>query len=114
MFHYIDPLLQKDFTFHLWPREVLFRKGAEADSFYLVISGKIMILKPFSAKIVREYGGGEVFGIPEVLLGEEWKFMAEAKTFSSICSFPKDSLFNRIEMMDSQPKKIMKYLLPQA
>ena len=114
MFHDIDPLRQQDFTFHLWPREVLFRKGAEADSFYLVISGKIMILKPFSAKIVREYGTGEVFGIPEVLLGEEWKFMAEAKTFSSIYSFPKDSLFNRIEMMDSQPKKIMKYLLPQV
>ena len=82
--------------------------------FFLVISGKIMILKPFSAKIVREYGAGEVFGIPEVLLGEEWKFMAEAKTFSSIYSFPKDLLFNRIEMMDSKPKKIINCLLPQA
>ncbi len=110
----IESLKNKNPTFHLWPREVLFRKGAEADSFYLVISGKIIIVKPFSAKIVREYGAGEIFGIPEVLLGEHWKFMAEAKTFSSICSFPKDLLFNRIEMMDSQPKKIMKYLLPQV
>ena len=110
----IESLKNKNPTFHLWPREVLFRKGAEADSFYLVISGKIIIVKPFSAKIVREYGAGEIFGIPEVLLGEDWKFMAEAKTFSSICSFPKDSLFNRIEVMDSQPKKIMKYLLPQV
>ena len=114
MFYDIEPLEKKKSTFHLWPREVLFRKGAEADSFYLVISGKIVILKPFSAKIFREYGAGEIFGIPEVLLGEDWKFMAEAKTFSSICSFPKDLLFNRIEMMDSQPKKIMKHLLPHV
>ena len=110
----IESLKNKNPTFHLWPREVLFRKGAKADSFYLVISGKIIIVKPFSAKIVREYGAGEIFGIPEVLLGEDWKFMAEAKTFSSICSFPKDLLFNRIEMMDSQPKKIMKYLLQKV
>ena len=38
MFHDLDSLRQKNFTFHLWPREVLFRKGVEADSFYLVIS----------------------------------------------------------------------------
>ena len=114
MFYDIESLEKKKSSVHLWPREVLFRKGAEADSFYLVVSGKIIILKPFSAKIVREYVAGEIFGIPEVLLGEDWKFMAEAKTFSSICSFPKDLLFNRIEMMDSQPKKIMKYLLPQV
>ena len=114
MFYDIESLEKKNSTFYLWPREVLFRKGAEADSFYLVISGKIIILEPFSAKIFREYGAGEIFGIPEVLLGEDWKFMAEAKTFSSICSFPKDLLFNRIEMMDSQPKKIMKHLLPHV
>ena len=107
MFHDIDSLRQKNFTFNLWPREVLFRKGAEADSFYLVISGKIMILKPFSAKIVREFGAGEIFGIPEVLLGEDWKFMAEAKTFSSICSFPKDLLFNRIKGYASYMRKII-------
>ena len=111
MFHGIDILRKKKSTLPLWPREVLFREGTEADFFYLVISGKIMVLESFSAKIFQEYGEGEIFGIPEVLLGENWKFMAEAKTFSSICLFPKDLLFKRIEMMDSQPKKIMNYLL---
>ena len=65
-------------NFLLLPGEVLFRKGVKASSFYLVIRGKIMILQPFTASIVKEYGNGEIFGIPEVLLGENWKFMAAA------------------------------------
>ncbi len=98
-------------NFSLLPGEVLFRRDTEASFFYLLLSGKVLILKPFTAKIVRQYGKGEIFGIPEVLLGEKWKFMAEAKTETSICAFPKGLLFKRIENLPAKPKKIMQYLL---
>ena len=63
----------KTLNFSLLPGEVLFRRDTEASFFYLLLSGKILILQPFSATIVRQYGQGEIFGIPEVLLGEKAK-----------------------------------------
>ena len=93
--------------------EVLFRKGVEALNFYRLISGKIIIIEPFSAKIIRQYDKGDMFGVPEVLMGENWKFMAEAKTTSSVQIFSRALLFDRIDSMQDKPKKLVRHLLGQ-
>ena len=103
-----------NFVVSLMPGEVLFKKGVSAESFFYVITGKLIILEPFSAKIIREYCKDEVLGVPEVLIGEKWKFMAEAKTFSSIRVFPKSTLLNRLEQLSTGPKAIINYLLRAA
>ena len=100
-----------NFLISLMPGEVLFKKGVPADSFYLDIIEKLIILEPFTANIVREYCKDELLGIPEVFMEEKWKFMAEAKTFSSIRVFHKSILFERVERLSSEPKKVVNYLL---
>ena len=103
-----------NFLVSLMPGEVLFKKGVAADSFFYVKTGKLIILEPFSAKIIREYYADELLGIPEVLMGEKWKFMAEAKTFSSIRVFPKSILLDRLEQLPTGPKTVINYLLKAA
>ena len=103
-----------NFLISLMPGEVLFKKGVPADSFYFVVTGKLIIVEPFTANIVREYCKDELLGIPEVFMEEKWKFMAEAKTFSSIRVFHKSILFERVEQLSSEPKKVVNYLLGRA
>ena len=98
----------------LMPGEVLFKKGISAESFYLVMTGKLIILEPFTAKIIREYCKDELLGIPEVLMSENWKFMAEARTFSHIRVFSKSILFSRVEQLSSGPKEVINQLLGAA
>ena len=103
----------RSFEATLLQGEVLFRKGVEALNFYLLISGKIIIIEPFSAKIIHQYDKGDMFGVPEVLMGENWKFMAEAKTTSSVQIFSRALLFDRIDSMEDKPKKLVSHLLGQ-
>ena len=55
-----------------------------------------------------------MFGVPEVLMGENWKFMAEAKTTSSVQIFSRALLFDRIDSMQDKPKKLVSHLLEQS
>ena len=103
-----------NFVVSLMPGEVLFKKGVSAESIFYVITGKLIILEPFSSKIIREYSKDELLGVSEVLIGEKWEFMAEAKAFSCIQVFPKSALLNCLNQLSTGPKTIINYLLRAA
>ena len=46
------------------PDDVLLKKGDFAYSFFYVITGKLIILEPFSTKIIAEYCKDELLGVP--------------------------------------------------
>ncbi|MEC8728472.1 MAG: Crp/Fnr family transcriptional regulator [Candidatus Puniceispirillales bacterium] len=83
----------------MWSGEVLFRENQPATHFYMVRSGKVVVLDQSGHMIIRFYESDQMFGLPEVLAGINWPHTTIAYGKTDITSFPAGILFDRMENM---------------
>ena len=91
----------------MWSGEVLFRENQPATHFYLVLSGKIVVLDRSGRIIIRFYEADQMFGLPEVLAGADWKHTTIAYGKTEITSFPASVVFDRMENMPQNHQKFL-------
>ncbi|MEK9855706.1 MAG: cyclic nucleotide-binding domain-containing protein [Rhodobiaceae bacterium] len=86
----------------LFHGEALFRAGQMATYFYLVESGLIQILDRDGHMVKRQFGGSELFGIPEVLARGHWDLTAVAEGPTTVRRFPAEALFATLADMPGE------------
>ena len=74
----VDKIMTDSRIITLFHGEALFRAGQQATHFYLVQQGTINIVNQAGVTTMREFGSGELFGIPEVLARGNWMLSAVA------------------------------------
>ena len=98
----VDKIMTDSRIITLFHGEALFRAGQQATHFYLVQQGTINIVNQAGVTTMREFGSGELFGIPEVLARGNWMLSAVAWGPTRVRSFTAERLFNSLaEMPDS-------------
>lgn len=86
----------------LFHGEALFRAGQQATHFYLIHHGTINIVNQAGGTTMREFGSGELFGIPEVLARGTWMLSAVAWGPTRLQAFTAERLFTSLaEMPDT-------------
>jgi NTE family protein/lysophospholipid hydrolase len=94
-------------TVQLMGGETLIRQGDSAESFYLVISGRVRAFVTEEngiENLVGEIGKGELVGEMSVLTGEPRPASARAIRDTVLLQFPKDTLYRLVE---SHPKVLL-------
>ena len=79
--------------------EVLFRETQPARHFYLILSGKILVLDQSGRVIIRFYEADQMFGLPEVIAGVDWPYTTVAYGKTVIKSFSANIMYERMELM---------------
>lgn len=98
----VDVLMADSGIITLFHGEALFRAGQQATHFYLIQRGTINIVDQAGVTIMREFGTGELFGIPEVLARGTWMLSAVAWGPTRLQAFTAERLFNSLaEMPDT-------------
>ena len=83
----------------LFHGEAPFRSGQPATHFYLVQHGTILVLDQAGHAVRRQFGQGDLFGIPEVLARGLWDLTAVANGNTKVRAFPADALFRTLAEM---------------
>jgi len=86
----------------LFHGEALFRPSQMATHFYLVESGLIQVLDRDGHAVKRQFGGSELFGIPEVLARGHWDLTAVAEGPTNVRRFPAEVLFATLADMPGE------------
>ena len=91
----------------LFDGEALFREGDVADHFFLIESGRVMILDRSGDHIVALYERDQLLGISEVLAHARWRHTAVAAGATILRVFPAHLLFKRIDAMPAAHQQII-------
>ena len=97
--HLADLIVTENRQFDLIDGEVVFHARHPARHFFLILSGAVQVLDMAGKSAIREYGRGDIFGLPEVLAHGDWPSMAVAYGATSLKVFPADILYARIDDM---------------
>lgn len=92
----------------LFHGEALFRAGQQATNFYLVTSGRIVVVDRAGLGKIREFKPDELFGIPEVLARGNWDLTAVAEGPTRVRIFPADRLFSSLADMPETHSDFLK------
>ena len=98
----------------LFHGEALFHAGQQATHFYLVTRGSIVVVDQAGLSKIREFGPGELFGIPEVLARGNWDLTAVAEGPTQVRTFPADRLFNSLADMPETHSDFIKTVAAMA
>jgi CRP-like cAMP-binding protein len=91
----------------LFDGEALFREGDPADHFYLIETGRVMILDRSGDQLVASYECDQLLGISEVLARTCWRHTAVAAGATILRVFPAHLLFRRIDAMPAAHQQII-------
>lgn len=98
----------------LFHGEALFRPGQPATHFFLVETGLILILDRDGHRVKRQFGGSEMFGIPEVLAHGQWDLTAVAEGPTIIRRFPAEMLFETLADMPTEHDRFLRGIAAMA
>ena len=98
----------------LFHGEALFRPGQSATHFFLVETGLIHILDRDGHRVKLQFGGSEMFGIPEVLARGQWDLTAVAEGPTIVRRFPAEVLFKTLADMPSEHDRFLRGIAAMA
>ena len=100
-------------TYRMIDGEILFRAGQPARHIYFLERGQINILEA-KGRILHRYHQGDLFGIPEVLLGLPWPAMAQVEGPTDIRVFSSALVLHRIAHMPSAHRDLLQTIMSEA
>ena len=109
-----DLIVDENLQFDLIDGEIVFHAGHAARHFFLLLSGNVHVLDRAGRKPIREYGAGDMFGLPEVLAHGDWPAMAVAHGATSLKVFPARVLYERIDNMPDAQRDFIAHIVAQA
>lgn len=98
----------------LFHGEALFRPTQMATHFFLVETGLIQILDRDGHAVRRQFGGSELFGIPEVLARGHWDLTAVAEGPTIVRRFPAEVLFATLADMPEEHDRFLRGIAAMA
>ena len=84
--------MKKNF-FH---NEAIIKRGNPINSFFIVLSGKGLVLNSNGNKTIREIEKNQVFGLIDTLKEKKWKNTVVSENKSEILVIPKETLIKKI------------------
>jgi CRP-like cAMP-binding protein len=95
---------KKNLAFRMLHGEALFQYGQVAQNIFLIERGTLQIIDAQSNTAIRQYGAGDLVGIPEVLGGMRWPATGIIHGVSDVRIFSGTALLQRIDEMPNESK----------
>ncbi len=77
-------------------KEVIIKRGNKAESFFVILKGKALVLNSLGNDIIREIHENQTFGLTEILKNIKWKNTIVSEKKSEILFIPRDKLVKNI------------------
>ena len=77
-------------------KEVIIKRGNKAESFFVILKGKALVLNSLGNDIIREINENQTFGLTEILKNIKWKNTIVSEKKSEILFIPRDKLVKNI------------------
>ena len=77
-------------------KEVIIKRGNQAESFFVILKGKALILNSIGSDIVSVIQEKQSFGLIEILKNIKWKNTVISDKNSEILFIPRDKLVKNI------------------
>ncbi len=77
-------------------KEVIVKRGNIAESFFVILKGKALILNSLGDDITDEINENQSFGLIEILKNIKWKNTIISEKKSEILFIPRDKLVNNL------------------
>ena len=77
-------------------KEVIIKRGHQAESFFVILKGKALVLNSLGNKVFNEIGENQCFGLIEILKNVKWKNTIISEKKSEILFIPRDKLIKNI------------------
>ena len=102
---------KKNQAFRMLHGEALFQFGQEARNVFLIERGTLQIIDTQTNTAIRQYGAGDLVGIPEVLAGMRWPATGIIHGVSDVRIFSGAALLQRIDEMPNESKGFIEGLV---
>ena len=77
-------------------KEVIVKRGNQANSFFILLKGKALVLNSMGNNITNERFENQSFGLIEILKNIKWKNTIISERSSEVLFIPKDKLLKNI------------------
>ena len=77
-------------------KEVIVKRGNQANSFFILLKGKALVLNSMGNNITNEIFENQSFGLIEILKNIKWKNTIISDRSSEVLFIPKDKLLKNI------------------
>ncbi len=77
-------------------KEVIVKRGNQANSFFILLKGKALVLNSMGNNITNEIFENQSFGLIEILKNIKWKNTIISERSSEVLFIPKDKLLKNI------------------
>ena len=77
-------------------KEVIVKRGHQAENFFVILKGKALILNSLGNKVSNEIDENESFGLIEILKNIKWKNTIISEKKSEVLFIPKEKLIKNI------------------
>ena len=77
-------------------KQVIVKRGNQANSFFILLKGKALVLNSMGNNITNEIFENQSFGLIEILKNIKWKNTIISERSSEVLFIPKDKLLKNI------------------
>ena len=77
-------------------KEVIVKRGHQAESFFVILKGKALVLNSLGNEVFNEIEENQSFGLIEILKNIKWKNTVVSEKKSEILFIPKEKLIKNI------------------